>query len=110
MKKLVTLLALSVGMLVVAPTEAKADTRRFVGYDRCGNQVYQVSCFAGYDRCGYPVYRTRTEVVACRPRACDVGPRFSAGWSGGGFRAGYSSGGLRFSVGRGGYGHHGRCR
>lgn len=116
MKKTLTLLALATGLLVIAPSEAKADCRRFVGYDRCGNQVFEISWFAGYDHCGRPVYRTRTEVVSCRPRACEEGPRYSSGW--GGYRpscddgrrfsAGYSSGGgFRLSFG---FGDRGRCR
>jgi len=72
MKKLLTIISAAVALAAFAPTEAKADhcSRRFVGYDHCGNAIYAVAYFAGYDCHGCPVYRWRNETV-CRPRHYD---------------------------------------
>jgi hypothetical protein len=113
MKKLLTIISAAVALAAFAPTKAKADcSRRFVGYDDCGNAVYAVSYFAGYDCYGYPVYRLRNETV-CRavPRCYDS---YNAGYNcrpysrpycGSGYGAGVTihSPGIHLSVG------HGRC-
>ena len=72
MKKMLTLAAAVVTALTLfapsadaAPGSHGKSSRKFVGHDRRGNDIYRVTYYAGRDCHGHAIFRTRTEVVKC---------------------------------------------
>ncbi len=72
MKKMLTLAAAVVTALTLFAPSADAapgfhgkSSRKFIGHDRYGNDLYRVTYVAGRDCHGHLIFRSRTEVVKC---------------------------------------------
>ncbi len=73
MKKLITLLAVSVGLAVLAPAKSQAfdghnSSRSFSNHcSSCGTAVYRERAVIGHDRHGHPIFGYRIVSHNCRP-------------------------------------------
>ncbi len=76
MKKLITLLAVTAGLAVFAPSSSQAfdghghsSSRSFSNNcGSCGTAVYRERVVTGYDRHRHPIYGYRIVSHSCRPR------------------------------------------
>ncbi|WP_395745522.1 hypothetical protein [Prosthecobacter sp.] len=96
MKKIITLLAITTGFAVMAPTASEArDHHDHGGFapsfshrcSACGTSVYRQQVIVGHDRHGHPVYGWRTVSHSCRPAHHSHGrhfgsPGFQMNWGG----------------------------
>lgn len=92
MKKLLTLLAATASLAVLAPASSQAfdghhSSRSFANHcGSCGTAVYRERVVIGHDRHGHPIFGHRVLSHHCRPMArshghgCNTGPSRAPGF------------------------------